>query len=37
MSLNEVTTYLVKSTCPGISPADVNALETDCSELITAG
>jgi len=37
VSLKAVSTKLEKSTCPGISPAAVNALETCCSELITAG
>src|SRR6185295_3537924 len=37
VSLNEVTAYWLKSTCTGISPALVNASETCCSEVMTAG
>src|SRR5580693_632997 len=35
--LNAVSTNLLKSTWPGISPAVVNALETCCSDPTTAG
>src|SRR5262249_50082564 len=35
--LNAVTTNFLKSTCPGIRPAAVNASDTCCSEVMTAG